>query len=145
MEIQYHAKTPEDVRHWLDKSNRLNQLIRVFYGDTLTGTVTPEEKGVYGYVRAHDHGPKHPIMTRPKVYRAFGIRDDLIVGIVTRDNNGRCMFVYKHKYFNNGEWSISDCDQRPKVKHNGEVFAIFETLSQAWRYRQFMVGERVAR
>lgn len=152
----FHDETPQEVRDTLTKCQLRNERIRVFYGNTQTGQVWPEENDVSGYVRNSIGPQKIPLLVHPNATGSCGMLDHCIVGIVAKRGSG-CYFIYRHPKFDNGTWEVVGSDAPIKdrngvpthvpfdVLHNGKVHASFLTERAARRYVQFMTGKRIAK
>ena len=142
METTYHAETPLAVRKALDCALEHQDRIRVFYGDTKTGTAWQEEYDVTGRVGRSTGTVKVPLLvSRRSSYGGPAMLDHCIVAI-----KGHQGWIYRHENFSVGEFKIHwDALPEVRVSHNGETFATFKTIAQAWRRVAFMRGERLGK
>lgn len=152
MITHYHNDTPEAVKDVLtlfNKEFRATRL-RLFFGDTATGEVWPEENDVLGYIGCSTGNHKVPLLVHNSRSMGGGhLLDHCIVGI--KDVHGR--WRYKHPAFNLGDWTLANhtgesfySQKLPfEVLHNGKVHAGFETEAKAKNYIAFMKGERFSK
>ena len=142
METTYHAETPPAVRKALDRALEHRDRIRVFYGNTKTGAAWPEEYDVTGRVGRSTGTVKVPLLlSRRSSYGGPSMLDHCIVGI-----KGPRGWIYRHENFSVGEFKIHwDALPEVRVSHNGETFATFKTIAQAWRRVAFMLGARLGK
>lgn len=114
--------------------------IRVWYGDTLSGTAWPEENDVLGYVGRSTGQNKIPLLIHnSRSNGGGGILRDRIVRIDSISHRGRPL--YQHGTFNTGFWQVIGLE----LFYNGEVWRRFKTADAAVRCMEFMQGKRYAK
>lgn len=128
----YHEETPEQIVSVLESCRTNNRRIRLFYGDTKSGLVWPEECDVIGTLGRSTGRYKVPLLLKTERSTGGGaILDHCIVGIKFGN-----VYLYKHPSFNTGRW---EC-QGLSVLHNGNLHATFKTEERAAKYCAFMKG-----
>ena len=139
----FHIETPEPVIRLLESMRGTNTRVRLFLGDTETGEAWADAYGVCGTI-GRSMGPvKVPLMISSK--RSLGggaILDHCIVGILVGKR-----WAYRHPKLDLGKWTYHSEDTediKACVKHNGTVFSRHDTMAKAYRFYQFMTGERAA-
>jgi len=104
--FRYHDKTIEPVKRALEKAYAAKCNVRLFFGDTQTGHVWPDEHDVYGKI-GRSTGPVHvPLIIEPRRDGGPHILDHCIVGIVRAGTDGRWDWLYRHEKFNCGKWTV---------------------------------------
>lgn len=125
-----------DIMSSLEHAFNNGTRIRVWYGDSMTGSAWPEENDVLGYVGRSTGNRKIPLLIfNQKSSGGGGILQDCIVRIDTTQGKT----LYKHNSFNAGSWYA---DTIGNLWLYGEVWATFKSEEKAIRHMQFMQGKR---
>ena len=115
--------------------------IRVWYGDTLSGTAWPEENDVLGYVGRSTGQNKIPLLIpNSRSNGGGGILQDRIVRIDSITHRGHPL--YQHETFSAGSWYADTLGQ---LWHFGEIWGVFDSEDKAMRHMHFMTGKRYAK
>ena len=144
--FSFDAGTAPQVQNAILHAHAHGLRVRLFLGDTTTGTVWPEEWDTMGTIGRSMGAQKAALLIARKGSHGGGaILTACVVGIACTNGGG---FLYRHPKFNPGAW-----EQVPPVSpgyaeavaHNGTLHAQFKKPGQAARYCQFMRGERFAK
>lgn len=146
----YNQRTDTKVIRELENARISQTNVRVFYGDSTTGEVWPEEYDVHGHIGRSTGACKVPLLIKKSNSMGGGhMLDHCVLGILKRDTTGKLYWAYRHPKMNLGKWSYHSEDvqtgQMAEVRHNGQVHARFKNFKQAYRYYQFMTGKRLGR
>lgn len=143
--MNFHKDTNEQVQRALETAKATGARVRVWYGDTTTGKVWPEEHDVLGYI-GNSTGPvKAPLLIHSK--RSIGgpaMLDHCIVRIDTTSGTT----LYKHPAFDVGNWKLKYSAAGVSVLLNGGTHAVFNAEKAEHRarcYIAFMKGERYSK
>jgi len=146
----YDARTPKAVILALERARARNARVRIFYGEPETGKSWSEENDVVGTI-GRSMGPiKIPLLIHnSRSTGGPGILDHCIVRI----QGSAHLVTYTHPKFDAGQWDIGDPKQEDHpgllyvagVYHNGSLHARFTSHEGAKRYREFMLGNRMAK
>ncbi len=138
--------TAPQVQNAIKHAHAWGLRVRLFYGDTATGTAWPEENDVTGTI-GRSMGPQKVALLIPRAGSMGGgaILTARVLGVALTNGGG---WLYKHPAFTVGEWTQVPpvvpgyCEA---VAHNGKRHAQFKKPGQAARYCAFMRGERFAK
>lgn len=144
----YHAGTSEKVIEELEKARAMDQRVRIFYGNVLTGKDWMEEHAVCGKIGRSAGEVKVPILlAREGSYGGASISTECIVRIL-RDGRE----TYRHPDYHQAALEITESTSpdalRPDynwlVTAGGADTARFQSRNKAQRWVNFMEGRRMA-
>jgi len=149
----FHPATPPNVRRVLERARNQDTLVRVFYGDTLTGRDWGEEFDTVGYVGRSTGTQKVPLLIERLLHgqrfvRACGgnaILDHCIVRIMDA-TSGRDL--YRHALYTPPQFVVSRVSDQSQVKmglpyevfREGTCCARFKTFEETCLYVSFILG-----
>lgn len=152
-EFKFHPQTPETVKQALTRLHENGHRVRIFLGDSQTGTAWMEEFEVIGTVGKSTGSHPIPLMiANSRSYGGGAISDHCIVKIIditTRQT------LYEHPKYNNpaaravvGPVPMGDLVKMgyiTEVTIDGEVHARFKKPGAANRWIEFMQGTRFSK
>lgn len=147
---KFDDRTPEAVRVILTNLNeaRPRPRVRLFLGDTKTGTVWLEEYDVIGTIgKSTGTQPAPLLINNARSMGGGAILDHCILKII-RTDTGRVL--YEHPKFNNPADDAKVIpsklpDYAEAVEIDGTIYANFKKNGQAARWIEFMQGKRFAK
>lgn len=150
----YTSKTSDKIIAAIEQARLNSSRVRVWYGDTATGTSWNEEYDTTGKIGRSTGGIKIPLLIANA--RSIGggcLLDDCIVHMIDTKTK---QVLYSHKLFKMPVAIVQDIYQTdfartiPKdythcVKIDGKQHAFFKSESKAKRYADFMTGKRMGK
>ena len=131
----YPSKIPDSLIAKLEYYRETRTRLRIFYGNTATGHVWPEECEVQGRIGR----------TTGEIHAAILVHNErscgggtLLGDIVAIKISGTNTWIYKHENLYFGHFEIVG----ETVFHNGIMIAKFINAEKAQKYVAFMKGER---
>ena len=158
--LYFSKQTSQAIRAALVRAFESGEIVRIWYGDTLTGRAWPEEHDILGKI-ARSCGPvKVPLLVKVGEDGGSHMLDYCIVRIDTLrrrklqqgesradGNRAKSLLegttVYQHASFHAGNWEIKPSsmkDFKAEVYLDGQVHARFSHAAKAPRFVQFMQG-----
>jgi hypothetical protein len=135
----YHAQTPAAVVETLEKARQAGKLIRVFYGDPLSGKDWLEENDVKGFLKRSMGPLKVPLLVVRGADGGGALLDHCVVRIQISGRD-----AYRHPLYHQAalEALPSDMPSHPfGVFVEGKNHANFRTHTQREAYTSFIRGE----
>ena len=142
----FNPATPLEVREILDRSRRVGNRLRLFFGDTETGRDWLSEYDVVGNVGRSSGTLKVPlIIANAKSSGGPAILDHCILRIIDCATKRE---LYRHPLYRVPHFELLPGDREGydrTVNANGTVHARFKTQASAERWIAFMKGERMSK
>ena len=141
----YHEDTEWPIIELLENARRSGKRIRMFYGDTKTGQDWFEEYDVCGRL-GRSMGPiKIPILlSNSKSTGGGSILAHCIIRLLIEGKE-----VYRHKKYKTPDIKLLETDMPEQYTTNAEIYgkthARFKSFKSAYRWEQFMLGNRMGK
>lgn len=145
-ETWFSPGTVDSVKRILESNMNSANRLRIFYGDTETGSSWMNEYDVVGTISRSIGTMKVPLLVCSERSRGgSAILTDCIVKII--DKNG---VLYQHPKFNVPEIQVRPCKDNEGYSHeaivgDGKLRARFKSELSAQRWRDFMLGHRMSK
>lgn len=136
----YHAETPDAVQVLLEALRSKSQLVRLFYGNQVTGQSWFEEHDVIGHIGRSTGSIKVPLLVPTGECGGPALLDQCIIRIDTPRKT-----LYQHPSFRVGEFKLERGNQKAlpwEVWIDQVLQARFQAKSEALRYSAFLQGQR---
>lgn len=137
----FSPRTSTKVRNILEKSRHTGDVLRLFYGDNVSGRDWLDEYGIYGRIGRSTGILKIPLMLSDGECGGPGICDSAIVRIIrVRDRKE----LYRHPAYQPHDIRVVDSDlpeYSASAVINGDVVAHFPDHVTAYHWAAFMTGK----
>lgn len=150
----YNSKTSDKIIAAIERARLNSSRVRVWYGDTATGTSWNEEHEVAGRIGRSTGSAKIPLLiANARSIGGGGLLDDCIVHMIDIQSK---QVLYSHKLFKMPVTIVQDRSQTDFtntipteythcVKIDGKQHAFFKSECKAKRYADFMTGKRMSK
>ncbi len=136
----FSPKTPEKVCRILERARRDDRLLRLFYGDSLTGRDWLEENDVVGRIGRSTGQLKIPLLIAEGEFGGPGLLDAHIVRILDADTGKE---LYRHpSYHQPALHLVEEPEEKlPFAVRSDTTLARFKTIGQAAKWLALITGD----